>query len=124
MQQGWRGGISSDVDIHQPIATVLITECICKPHSLIALTPSHSSHLHANLLKLLNAVAEGDDFGGADKGPIQGVKEEDNVPAQRPVRSDERSARPGRVRGCARAPEAQVGMSPTVRLCVVPRPTP
>ena len=34
----------------------------------------------ANLLEVVNAIREGDDFGGADECPVQGIEEEHHIP--------------------------------------------
>ncbi len=38
---------------------------------------------NADFLEFFDAVGEGDDFGGADKGPVERVKEEDDIPGQK-----------------------------------------
>lgn len=43
-------------------------------------------YLAADLLELGHSLGEGDDLGGAHKGPVKGVEEEDSVPGQEFVR--------------------------------------
>jgi hypothetical protein len=40
---------------------------------------AHAQHLGAELLELSEAVAEGGDLGGADKGEVQGIEEQHHV---------------------------------------------
>jgi len=41
-----------------------------------------ANDFNAEGLEFFDAVGEGDDFGGADKGKVEWVKEEDDVPVE------------------------------------------
>ena len=49
-----------------------------------------AKNFNVNFLEFFNAIGEGDDFSGADEGPVQGVEEEDNVPGNKRLRDKER----------------------------------